>query len=146
MSDNTPLMEHSAMAIVICQGKILATTELVYGKIRLSLPKGHLEANETALQCAVRECYEETDITITSDNHIATLDDYTVEFSNNSNQLICKTITPLVFVVPTPTAAVVKEERILDVQWLDIADFVERCSYGNVVEIVLQAQCLISKL
>lgn len=145
MPDKTTLTEHSAMAIVMCQSKILSTTELVYGKARLSLPKGHLEANETALQCAIRECYEETDITITNDNYVATLDDYTVEYTDNNDQLICKTITPLVFVVPTPTAAVAKEERMLDVQWLDIADFVQRCSYGNVVEIVLQAQCLFNQ-
>ncbi|MDE5565517.1 MAG: GNAT family N-acetyltransferase, partial [Anaeroplasmataceae bacterium] len=61
--------EESAMAIVIVKNKILATKELVYGKVRLSVPKGHVENNETYIETAMRECFEETGIQLQKDNY-----------------------------------------------------------------------------
>lgn len=58
-------IEQSAMAVVLCKGKILATVEDIYGRKVLSLPKGHNEQGETLLQTAIRECFEETNIILT---------------------------------------------------------------------------------
>ena len=42
MSSVLAKIEESAMAVVICNGKILATTEMVYDQERISLPKEHI--------------------------------------------------------------------------------------------------------
>ena len=73
-------IEESAMAVVVCNGKILATNEMIYGRATLSLPKGHIEENETALKTSIRECYEETNIVINETNLVEKLTPYSYEF------------------------------------------------------------------
>ena len=46
---NHVIAEESAMAVVVHKGKILAIKEMIFGKVTISLPKGHTEENETAL-------------------------------------------------------------------------------------------------
>ena len=58
-------IEESVMAIVIYHHEILYIKELIYGMPKFSLPKGHIEDGETKIECAIRECYEET-----SEKHI----------------------------------------------------------------------------
>lgn len=87
--------EESAMAVVTCKNKILTTTELIYGTQTLSLPKGHREENEEIVDTAIRECFEETNITLTKENLIKELTPYSYEFLTPSNQLIKKTIFSL---------------------------------------------------
>lgn len=54
---------HITMACVVhCQGKFLFVEEIEYGKRTLNQPAGHLEKDETLLQGASRELYEETGI------------------------------------------------------------------------------------
>ncbi|MDG2914776.1 NUDIX hydrolase [Bisgaard Taxon 10/6] len=48
--------------VVHCKGKFLFVEEIEYGKLTLNQPAGHLEKNETILQGASRELYEETGI------------------------------------------------------------------------------------
>ncbi|WGE89756.1 NUDIX hydrolase [Actinobacillus arthritidis] len=48
--------------VVHCKGKFLFVEELEYGKRTLNQPAGHLEANETLLEGASRELFEETGI------------------------------------------------------------------------------------
>ncbi|MDG2942249.1 NUDIX hydrolase [Exercitatus varius] len=48
--------------VVHCKGKFLFVEEVEYGKRTLNQPAGHLEKNETILQGASRELYEETGI------------------------------------------------------------------------------------
>ncbi|PJG82051.1 NUDIX domain-containing protein [Caviibacterium pharyngocola] len=48
--------------VVHCQGKFLFVEEFEYGKMTLNQPAGHLEQNETILQGAQRELFEETGI------------------------------------------------------------------------------------
>ncbi|MDG2944544.1 NUDIX hydrolase [Exercitatus varius] len=48
--------------VVHCKGKFLFVEEIEYGKRTLNQPAGHLEKNETILQGASRELYEETGI------------------------------------------------------------------------------------
>jgi 8-oxo-dGTP pyrophosphatase MutT (NUDIX family) len=49
------------------QNKILTVKGRVSDK--WSFPKGHIEANETTLQCALRELYEETGVSISPYNY-----------------------------------------------------------------------------
>ena len=48
--------------VVHCKGKFLFVEEIEYGKRTLNQPAGHLEANETLLEGASRELFEETGI------------------------------------------------------------------------------------
>lgn len=54
---------HITLACVVhCKGKFLFVEEIEYGKRTLNQPAGHLEANETLLEGASRELFEETGI------------------------------------------------------------------------------------
>ncbi|QLB15125.1 NUDIX hydrolase [Mannheimia granulomatis] len=48
--------------VVHCKGKFLFVEEIEYGKRTLNQPAGHLEQNETLLEAAKRELFEETGI------------------------------------------------------------------------------------
>ena len=48
--------------VVHCRGKFLFVEEFEQGKLTLNQPAGHLEANETLLEGASRELFEETGI------------------------------------------------------------------------------------
>ena len=59
-----------------------------HGKEILSLHKEHKEDNETIIETAIRECYEETNIIISKDDLIKELASYSCEFLTPSNKLI----------------------------------------------------------
>lgn len=127
-----PKIESSAMAVVTCGNKILATNELIYGKNVLSLPKGHNEEGETLIETAIRECFEETNVVIMQENVVNEMPSYFYEFFTPTNEMIRKTITPFHFEVATCVQPLCKEKRILSVQWMDIGDFLNKCPYENV--------------
>lgn len=109
-------IELSAMAVVMCNGKILSTNEMIYGKETVSLPKGHNEENESIIETAIRECYEETNIVITKDDLVKELTSFSYEFLTPSNKLIRKTIVPFLFNVKEEGNPIPKEERMISVQ------------------------------
>lgn len=129
-------IELSAMAVVMCNGKILSTNEIIYGKETLSLPKGHKEDNESMIETAIRECYEETNIIISKDDFVKELTSFSYDFLTPSNKLIRKTIVPFLFNVKEEGNPISKEERIVSVQWQDKEEFIEKCTYENVKKIV----------
>jgi mutT protein len=129
-------IELSAMAVVMCNGKILSTNEMIYGKETLSLPKGHKEENETIIETAIRECYEETNIIVIKDDLVKELTSFSYEFLTPSNKLIRKTIVPFLFEIKEEGNPIPKEERMISVQWMDINEFLEKCTHENVKEIV----------
>ncbi len=132
-------LEESAMAVVICNGKILATNELVYGVEKLSLPKGHVEANETQIETAIRECFEETNVVISEKDLVKKLIPYSYEFITPSHKIIRKTLIPFLFEVNDFGNPIPKEERMLSVQWMNIDEFLSLCSYDNVKDVVREA-------
>lgn len=129
-------IEESAMAVVICNEKILATNELIFGEKKISLPKGHIEKNETSLEAAIRECYEETNIEINESNLVKKLTPYSYEFLTPANKLIRKTLTPYLFEVNDYGNPLSKEERIISVKWMDIEEFLSLCAYDNVKNVI----------
>lgn len=129
-------IELSAMAVVICNGKILSTNEMIYGKETLSLPKGHKEENESIIDTAIRECHEETNIVITQDDLVKELTSYSYEFLTSSNKLIRKTIIPFLFELMEEGNPIPKEERMVSVQWMYKEEFIEKFTHENVKEIV----------
>ena len=132
-------IEESAMAVVVCNGKILVTNEMIYGRATLSLPKGHIEENETALKTSIRECYEETNIVINETNLVEKLTPYSYEFLTPSNRLIRKTLIPYLFEIYDWGNPLPKEERMVFVEWMDIKEFLTVCPYENVKNVVDEA-------
>lgn len=129
-------MEVSAMAVVLCHGKILSTNEMIYGKEIVSLPKGHREEGETLQETAIRECFEETNVVLTKADFIKELPSFSYEFFTPSNKRILKTIVPFLFEIENEGAPVAKEERIRSVYWRKVDEFLERCSHENVKRLV----------
>ena len=129
-------LEESAMAVVVCGDKILATVETIYGKETLSLPKGHRENGETLVDTAMRECFEETNVIVTAKDFVKELPAYFYEFSTPTNQLVRKTVTPFLFVVDCVGQPLPKEQRILSVQWMSVDEFVEKCTHESVKKVV----------
>ena len=134
INSNETKIELSAMAVVIYNGKILSINEIIYGKETLSLPKGHKEENESIIETAIRECYEETNIVISKEDLVKELSSYSYEFLTPSNKLIRKTIVPFLFEVQTE--GIPKEERMISVQWMDKDEFIDKCSHENVKLVV----------
>ncbi|VFS51515.1 Phosphatase nudJ [Budvicia aquatica] len=59
----TQFKPHVTLACVVqAEDKFLMVEELIKGKPTLNQPAGHLEANETLLEGAQRELWEETGI------------------------------------------------------------------------------------
>ena len=125
-------IETSAMAVVICKGKILATIENIYGKVTLSLPKGHQEQNELLIETAIRECFEETNVVVTQQNFVKELTPYSYEFLTPSNKLIRKTVVPFLFEIADEGHPMPKEKRMVAVQWMNVDDFLPNCTHDNV--------------
>ena len=136
INSNETKIELSAMAVVIYNGKILSINEIVYGKETLSLPKGHKEENDSIIETAIRECYEETNIVISKEDLVKELSSYSYEFLTPSNKLIRKTIVPFLFEVQTEGNPIPKEERMISVQWMDKDEFIDKCSHENVKLVV----------
>ena len=133
--------EESAMAIVFYKQMVLATVEEVYERPTLSLPKGHIEPGETCLDAAIRECFEETNEIITKDNFIGELAPFEISFISHENKLIKKTIYPLIFRVDKMGNLKAKEERIRKVKYLNIGEFLLKCTYDNVKTMIMEATC-----
>ncbi len=132
-------IEESAMAVVFCNGRILATNELIYGSEKISLPKGHVEENEKSIEASIRECYEETNIEITEANLVKELTPYSYEFLTPSNKLVKKTLLPYLFEIKNFGSPIPKEERMISVEWMSARDFMQSCSYENVKTVVTEA-------
>lgn len=128
--------ELSAMAVVMFGDKILATNELVYGKERLSLPKGHKEDGETLVETAIRECFEETNVVISKEDLIKELKSFSYEFLTPSNKFIRKTIVAFLFEVKDEGNPLPKEKRMLSVEWMNKGEFLDKCSHENVKAVV----------
>lgn len=132
-------LEESAMAIVFYKDKILTTVEEVYERPTLSLPKGHIEEGESKLDAAIRECFEETNEVITIKNYIGEIKSFEINFINHNNKLVKKIIYPLIFRIDKPGELSSKEERIIKVKYLNVGEFLMKCTYDNVKIMIMEA-------
>ena len=128
--------EQSAMAVVLCNGKILCIVEEIYGKPVLSLPKGHVEGSESVIETAIRECFEETDVILSTKDVVRLLENYSYSFSTPDGQQICKTLCPVLFYLSQEQTPRAKEKRILQAKFVDIDSFLRDCFYDNIVSLV----------
>lgn len=125
-------VEQSAMAVVLCGNLILTTKELIYGKEILSLPKGHIEGNESNIETAIRECFEEASLELNKNDFVKELKPFSYEFIDHNDKLISKTICPVLFRVNEAPKLTPKEKNVLEVNWIDIEEFYKITSYDNV--------------
>lgn len=139
-TEQNVIYEQSAMAVVICDGMILCTVEEIYGKLALSLPKGHVEQGESVVEAAIRECFEETDVRLNLSDVVKELQPFSVTFTNLSGQIVCKQHCPVMFQLERQQTPSAKERRILEAKYMSIDDFIRDCSYDNVREIVREAR------
>ena len=131
--------EKSAMAVVISKNKILCTKEEVFTKEILSLPKGHIENDESIIEAAIRECYEEANVKIQKDDYVTTLTPFTINFINEKDEPTCKTIIPVLFLNNNVKINNIKEERIKEIELIDIKEFITKCSYSSVKDVINEA-------
>ncbi len=132
-------IEESAMAVVLCQGRILMTKELIYSNEKISLPKGHIEKGETQMEAAVRECHEETGILLEKESFVQNLKPFSVDFTDDNDGAIRKTIYPLLFILKEDKKASPQEKNILFAGFVPISEFLKVGSYENVKVIVREA-------
>lgn len=137
MNYTETIEELSAMAVVLYDGKILATREMIYGKETLSLPKGHKEDGGTLTQTAMRECFEETNIILSNDELVRELESFSYEFLTPQEKHIRKTIVPFLFKVGSAGEPIAKEDRMVAVEWMSIDEFLDKCTHENVRSVVL---------
>lgn len=137
--------QYSAMAVVFCERRILATIENIYGREVLSLPKGHIETGETTVDAAIRECFEETNVTVAHSEVIGEVEPFVISFTTPDGLDVIKTITPIVFKQLSKGNPKPLEQRISVVQYMNIEEFVAKCSYDNVRAIVQSALELLNK-
>lgn len=84
------------------------------GNCKYSLPKGHMEGNESDLQCALRELYEETSIRPSVPYAFFT------KFKHNNKKSVGGYF---VFFLPNePTPTPLDTNEILDAKWLSLEE------------------------
>lgn len=138
--------EKSAQAVVICQNKILCTEEIIFENLRLSLPKGHIEKNEDIISCAIRECDEETGIKLCKKNFVKVFLKYRIRFKMPDQKVVTKYIYPVLFIVEKEEKPIYKEKRILKISYMDIDEFISKCSYDTVRKVAKKAKKYHKKL
>ncbi|MBQ3001666.1 MAG: NUDIX domain-containing protein [Bacilli bacterium] len=128
--------ERSAMAIVFYQDKLLVTNEEIYGRLTISLPKGHIENDETTVETAMRECFEETGVKLKRRHFITELEPFEIRFINHYNKLVKKAIYPIVFELHNFVRPYSIEKRIKEIKYMPIFEFMDKGTYDNIKEIV----------
>lgn len=131
--------EVSAMGIVMLEDKILATKEDIYGNVAFSLPKGHVEKDETYIETAIREVEEETSFKLTKEDYVKSLEPYEVKFIDHNYHLVKKLIYPIIFKVNNMQDLVIKEKRVKEISFYNVYEFIQNCTYDNLKYIVLDA-------
>jgi len=84
-----------ACGVLVVKGNPIESFLLLRHARRLDLPKGHLEAGETEIECALRELREETGIAaddVDLDPNFRFAVDYYVRYREFNNELAHKTV------------------------------------------------------
>lgn len=128
--------EKSAMAVVVCGEEILYTIEDIYGKMTLSLPKGHVEKGESIVATAMRECEEETGVMLSKADFVREGTPFEIKFANHKNEIVKKTICPVLFKIEKKMATSITEERIKETGYKRLYDFYINCTHDSVRNIL----------
>ena len=129
-------LEHSAMAIILHDDEIVVTYERIYTDTAISLPKGHIEKNETIIDAAIREAKEEAGIIVSRDDIIGEAESYATHYITPNDTEIVKIIYPIIFKINERRSINITEKRIEKVVYMKLKDFYKLCSYSNIRDIV----------
>jgi len=135
-ADDNYKIEESAMALVKYKNEVLYTKEEIYNNIVVSLPKGHVEKNETHIETSIRECREETGLILDPKDYVKEGKPYEYKFIDHNNVLVKKLIYPVIYHVNEKRDTRINEERIVSVGFMTISDFLLQCSFENVKDFV----------
>ena len=108
---------------VIFKESSMNTTPLMLALVRpdglYDFPKGHADPNETPLQTAKRECFEECSIMI-DDNEIVN----SVFYSDNRLALFCAISNKAPIVTKNPVTGILEH---VGFKWVDAVEFCSNC-------------------
>jgi len=96
-------------------------------------PKGHMEANETELETAIREIKEETNLDVELDSNFRCEISYLIEHKN--------VMKDAVYFVATPTTFELKnqEGEINECVWCSYDEVLEKLEFDNIKEVFTKA-------
>ena len=151
---NTTRLEHSGMAIVLCQNKVLILetkhNEFVF-------PKGHIEDGETSKDASIRECKEESGVDISNAKYYGECKQYCYTFSGGHLKIqnddfyktfgvnsITKNITAHVFSIDEFQDFNL-EPIFINGMWVDFDEALETITHANTKEIFQEALLLYKK-
>ena len=110
----------SSMAIVIAKKEKKLKVLLLNSEGEWVFPKGHVEANETELDAAIRELYEESNVKVNAQESIGQVDEYKFYFSGENAVKIIKVFA---FIINDEREITYnKNEGFIDGKWFAIDD------------------------
>ncbi len=113
--------EKSCGCIIIDNGKVLLVKQTAG---HWGFPKGHVEANETEIETAIRETKEETNLSV----EIVSNARYTMEYVIDED--IHKEVVYFV-AKETTNNVIAQESEISDIKWFSFKEALETISFDN---------------
>ena len=108
----------SSMAIVIAKKEKNLKALLLNNDGEWVFPKGHVEANETELDAAIRELYEESNVKVNAQESIGQVDEYKFYFSGEN---AVKVIKVFAFIINDEREITYnKNEGFIDGKWVEV--------------------------
>lgn len=108
----------SSMAIVIAKKEKKLKVLLLNSEGEWVFPKGHVEANETELDAAIRELYEESNVKVYAQESMGQVDEYKFYFSGEN---AVKVIKVFAFIINDEREITYnKNEGFIDGKWVEV--------------------------
>lgn len=108
----------SSMAIVIAKKEKKLKVLLLNSEGEWVFPKGHVEANETELDAAIRELYQESNVKVYAQESIGQVDEYKFYFSGEN---AVKVIKVFAFIINDEREITYnKNEGFIDGKWVEV--------------------------
>ena len=108
----------SSMAIVIAKKEKKLKVLLLNSEGEWVFPKGHVESNETELDAAIRELYEESNVKVNAQESIGQVDEYKFYFSGEN---AVKVIKVFAFIINDEREITYyKNEGFIDGKWVEV--------------------------
>ena len=119
----------SSMAIVIAKKEKNLKALLLNNDGEWVFPKGHLEANETELDAAIRELYEESNVKVNAQESIGQVDEYKFYFSGEN---AVKVIKVFAFIINDEREITYnKNEGFIDGKWVEVDDALKMLKHND---------------
>lgn len=138
------VIHESAISLVFNKGKVLTLIEKQvppYYQIEYSLPKGHVEKNETHVETAIRETKEEANFILKKSNFVCELNPVEYYFDNPlDGKFSKKIIYPIIFKLDENKDSIQlnkpTEDWIEKVKFTDITEFKQHTSHDLKIELI----------